>query len=296
LAAGLFTAAIIESGPCSLLGHALPAAEAAGRQFATTAGCAGQPDVPACLRSRPVAAILDAMQSLPAEGTDTPWAPTFATPVLPVDPTAAIASGAYHRVPTVAGTNLDEGTVFVAFIEAEGTPINAQTYPVVLSQMFGAGAARVQAEYPASAYGGDYRLALSAVYTDYLFACPTWALNRSLARASRTYAYEFADRTAPNLYAITPDFPLGAYHGAELAYLFGAGAALDPAQRRLSARMRSYWTRFAAVRDPNSSRAPHWQRFRPDHPTVLTLDRTGVSNRSGFDVRHHCGFWSTVHA
>jgi len=295
LAAGLFAAAIIESGPCSLLGHALPAAEAAGKQFATPAGCAGQADVSACLRSQPVATILDAMQNLPPEGPNTPWAPTFATPVLPVEPMAAIASGAYHRVPTIAGTNLDEGTVFVALMEAQGTPINAETYPIVLAQMFGADAARVQATYRGSAYGGDYRLALSAVNTDYLFACPTWALNRSLARTSRTYAYEFADRTAPNLYPSTPDFPLGAYHGAELAYLFRTGAALDPAQRRLSARMLSYWTHFAAAGDPNTAQAPQWQRFRPADPTVFTLDRTGVSNRSGFDIRHHCGFWNTVH-
>lgn len=294
LATGLFAAAIIESGPCSLLGHALPAAEAAGERFATATGCAGQADVPGCLRSQPVATILDA-QGVP-EGPETPWAPNFATPVLPVDPMQAIMSGAYDRVPTIAGTNLDEGTIFVAVMEAQGIAINAETYPIVLSQMFGADAPRVQAEYPGSAYGGDYRLALSAVETDSMLACPTWALNQSLARASSAYAYEFADRTAPNLYSVTPDFPLGAFHGAELAYLFPIGDAFDPAQRRLSDRMLSYWTRFAAVGDPNSDWTPRWQRFQPAHPTVLTLDRTGVTNRSGFGVRHQCGFWRTVHA
>jgi para-nitrobenzyl esterase len=294
LAAGLFTRAIIQSGPCALLARALPGAEAVGVGFATTAGCQDQHDVSACLRARPVDAILDAMRGTPAQGSVPPWAPTSETPVLPRDPTDAIASGAYHRVPVIAGTTLDEGTIFVAFLEAQGTPINAQTYPAVLSQMFGANAPGVQAEYPGAAYGEDYRLALSAVYTDSLFACPSLALNRSLSTRTPTYAYEFADRTAPNLYPLTPDFPLGAFHGSELAYLFRNLAPLNPSQRLLSDHIQSYWTRFAATGNPNQARAPRWRPFRPDYPTVLTMNLTHITNRYGFDTRHHCGFWSTI--
>jgi para-nitrobenzyl esterase len=250
----------------------------------------------ACLRAKPVGTVLDAMLGMPPEGIQSPWVPTFATPVLPVNPTEAIAAGAFHRVPVIAGTNLDEGTVFVAFLEASGTPVTAETYPVVLSQLFGTNAPRVQAQYPGTAYGGDYRLALSAVYTDYLFACPTWTLNRALSKATRVFAYEFADRTAPNLYSFTPEFPLGAYHGAELAYLFPTGSLLNPAQRRLSDRMLSYWTRFAAAGNPNGNRPPYWRSFRPAHPTVLTLDLAIVNNENGFDTQHHCDFWNTVRA
>jgi para-nitrobenzyl esterase len=297
LVAGLFAGAIVQSGPCTLLNRALPDAEAAGARFATTAGCQAQPDVPACLRARPAGAILDAMGGPSAVGGGLTWGPTSATPVLPVNPSDAIASGAYNRVPVMAGTTLDEGRIFAAFVEAAGTPLNAATYPVVLSQFYGANATRVQAQYPGAAYGEDYRLALGAVLTDSVFACPTWTLNRSLARSTRTYAYEFADRTAPNVYGITPDFPLGAYHGSELVYLFRAAALpLDPAQRRLSDQMLSYWTRFAAVGDPNGGPAPRWQPFRPAHPTVLTMDLTRTTSSYDFDTRHHCAFWNTMRA
>jgi para-nitrobenzyl esterase len=294
LAAGLFARAIVQSGLCSFV-RSLPDAEAAGERFANTAGCRGPADLTACLRAQPVGAILDAMRDTPA-GDAPLWAPTSATPVLPTDPSAAIAAGAHHRVPVIVGTTRDEGTVFVALLEAQGTPINAETYPAVLAQEFGADGPRVQAEYPATAYGGDHRLALSAVYTDSLFACPTWAVNRSLSRTTRAYAYEFADRTAPNLFPLTPDFPLGAYHSAETVYLFNTALVLNPAQRRLSDRMLSYWTHFAATCNPNSGRTPRWEPSRSAHPTVLTLDATDITNRYGFDIRHRCGFWNTIRA
>jgi para-nitrobenzyl esterase len=294
LAAGLFARAILQSGPCSV--RSLPVAEATGRRFATLSGCQAVPDVPACLRARSVDAVLDAARATAGQSVELTWAPTTGTPVLPVAPERAIASGAYNRVPVLAGTTLDEGRIFAAFVEASGVPLNATTYPLVLSSLVGpADAPRVQARYPGSAYGGDDRLALGAVFTDFLFACPTWTFNQSVARSTRVYAYEFADRTAPNLYRVTPDFPLGAYHGAELAYLFPfAEAPLKAAQQRLSEQMLSYWTRFAGQGNPNGYGTPYWRPFRPADSTVLTLDLDRTANRYGFGTRHQCAFWPTV--
>lgn len=294
-AAGLFARAIVQSGPCTLLARTLPDAENAGRQFATTAGCQDQPDVPGCLRARPPGAVLDAMGDPFALSAALPWAPTSGTPVLPVSPAQAIESGAYNRVPVMAGSTLDEGRIFAAIMEAQQVPLNAVTYPVVLSQMYGPDAVRVQAQYPGAAYGEDYRLALGAVLTDSAFACPTWALHRSLSASTRTYAYEFADRTAPNVYAITPDFPLGAYHAAEIPYLFPIGiVTLNPAQRRLSDQLLSYWTRFAADGHPHGHGTPHWRQFSPTDPTILTMDLGRTANGYGFDARHRCAFWATM--
>ena len=127
------------------------------------------------------------------------------------------------------------------------------------------------------------------------FACPSWITNRALAASTRVHAYEFADRTAPNLYAITPDFPLGAYHGAELAYLFLTQASpLNAAQRRLSGQLLTYWSRFAATGGPNGLGTAHWRRFRPTDPAFLTLDLTRTENGYGFGARHRCAFWATV--
>jgi para-nitrobenzyl esterase len=294
LAAGLFDRAILQSGPC--LSRPLPGAEATGHRFVTEAGCGGAADVPACLRARPAGGVLDAQIATPAQGVALTWAPATGTPVLPLDPEQATASGAYHRVPVIAGTTLDEGRIFAAFLEAAGAPLNAETYPLVLTDVFGpADAARVGARYPGSAYGGDYRLALGAVFTDALFACPTWRFNRSISAATRLYAYEFADRTAPHIFPGTPDFPLGAYHGSEILYLFPAAALpLDPGQRRLSDQMLGYWARFAARGNPNGYGAPRWAPFHGDHGSVLTLDVDHIAPGTDFAARHQCGFWATV--
>src|ERR1022692_3704089 len=56
-ARGLFSRAIVESGAYDLTQAPLATAEAAGEAFAATAGCASQ--TAACLRSLPVAAIVD---------------------------------------------------------------------------------------------------------------------------------------------------------------------------------------------------------------------------------------------
>jgi para-nitrobenzyl esterase len=294
LAAGLFDRAIVQSGPCTLMHRPLGVAEAAGQAFAARAGCGTAVDVPACLRALPPGGVLDAMGT-PSEAEGLTWSPTSGTPVLPVDPARAIAAGSFHRVPVIAGTTRDEGRIFAALVEAAGVPVNAATYPLVLAQYFGADAARVAAEYPGSAYGGDYRLALGAVLTDAQFACPTLAMNRALTRATRTYAYEFADRTAPNIYPLNPDFPLGAYHGSELPYLFPPdGLPFDAAQRMLSDRMLAYWTRFAAAGTPNPAGTTHWRQFQPTRPNMLTLERGQIQNRTDFTARHHCGFWTTI--
>jgi para-nitrobenzyl esterase len=291
-AAGLYARAILQSGPCAALTRTT--AQATGRRFATAAGCPGG-SVPGCLRARPVGAVLDAMDALPQQGADLTWGPTSETPVLPADPERAIRAGAYHRVPVLAGSTLDEGRIFAAFVEASGIHLDATTYPLVLDDLYGADAGRVQARYPASAYGGDHRLALGAVLTDDQFACPTWRFHRSVSASARLHAYEFADRTAPNVYPFTPDFPLGAYHGSELPYLFpGTASVLDPGQRRLSDTMLGYWTRFAAAADPNGRGAPRWRAFHRGDPAVMTLDQPRPATGYGFGARHQCTFWATV--
>lgn len=57
---------------------------------------------------------------------------------------------------------------------------------------------------------------------------------------------------------------LGAYHGAELPYVFGTH---DPymtttaVDLSLTEAMMDYWVQFAATGDPNSARTPDWPRF-----------------------------------
>ena len=81
-----------------------------------------------------------------------------------------------------------------------------------------------------------------------------------LSQYVTTYAYEFNDENAPpaqSLFGGFLNFPLGAYHTAELQYLFDDAdffglpeGPLSPTQEQLSDAMISYWTRFAKTGNP----------------------------------------------
>ncbi|MEU2516846.1 carboxylesterase/lipase family protein [Streptomyces syringium] len=293
LSRGLFARAITQSAPCGVASRPAAEAERTGTGFATGAGCLGTaPAVVACLRSRSAADLL----KVPVPGA-APWWPVSGTPVLPVPPGQAIAAGDHARVPVLTGNTLDEGTIGSVMVESAGVRLNAVTYPLVLTALFGLDGPRIAARYPASRYGGDHRLAFGAAFGDYLVACPTRQAARWLAAATpgRVFGYEFADRTAPNLYGARPDFPLGAYHGSEIPYLFDYGPAgtdvLDPAQKRLAASMTAAWARFAAGTDPAPGTWPP-VTTGPYRPLSLAPDATAP--RTDFETGHQCDFWATL--
>ncbi|MFG2142958.1 carboxylesterase/lipase family protein [Streptomyces sp. NPDC048696] len=290
---GLFARAVIQSAPCGVASRPAAEAVATGRSFAAGAGCLGSASsIVTCLRNKSAAALL----KVPTSGA-APWWPVSGTPVLPVPPAQAIAAGEYAKVPTLIGNGLDEGTIGALIVESGGVRLNAVTYPLVLSTVFKADGPKVAARYPASRYGNDHRLAFAAAFGDYLVACPTREAARRLATATpgRVFAYEFADRSAPMLYNLHPDFPMGAYHGAELPYLFGylpAGdVKLNPGQTRLSQTMATLWSRFAADGAPDPA---VWPSTAPDPYRPLSLAPDAITPRTDFDAAHQCAFWATL--
>jgi para-nitrobenzyl esterase len=189
-ARGLFQKAIVESGSYNLTQASLSSAEAAGEAFATKAGCASQ--TAACLRSLPVSTIL-------ASENSAGYTPNINSEVLPESLGTAFATGKFNRVPIVNGTNRDEWRLFVAVSELEGNPVTASNYQSMISSTLGvppAAAAVVAAEYPLSAFASP-SLALGAVGTDAIFACPALTIDQSVSHFVPTFAYEFNDENAP---------------------------------------------------------------------------------------------------
>jgi para-nitrobenzyl esterase len=73
---------------------------------------------------------------------------------------------------------------------------------------------------------------------------------------------------------------VGAFHSAELAYVFGTQASVDrpwsDRDRTLSDQMEQYWTNFAKTGDPNGVGLPEWPRYGASAEAVVELgDRTG---------------------
>ncbi|MET7435363.1 carboxylesterase family protein [Streptomyces flaveolus] len=288
-AAGLFDRAIVQSGPCTGRPERpfapssvpLPAARAAGADFAAKAGCGSAHDVLTCLRHVKVSRLLAAQSAdqQPANGT----------PLLPRDPAAAIADGHFHRVPMLIGHTRDEGNGWAAGIIQAGHPVTPETWPDVVSSFFPPGQARaIVREYPVHRTDGGP--VFGTVIGDADFACPTARTGRLLAARVPVWRYEFADEHAPPLTPGTPPFPLGAPHASELPYLFDLGGrprALTAAQHQLADTVIDYWTRFARGGDPNGPSSPHWPRR-----AVLSLAPDRIVATRTTPLRHHCAFWN----
>lgn len=290
--AGLFRAAVIQSGPCQAEADRA-AAERASVDYASSVGCADPRTAADCLRALPP----DKLGSPPVYyrlGDDGLTGPVTGTPSLPVDPLTAARQGKAARVPVLIGTNHDEFTLFAAtqYLRSGRMP----KYPAVLDGIFGADANRVVAQYPLSRYQSP-ALAYSAAVTDSEFACPAVALASSLAHDAKVYGYEFNDRDAPapDLLRTVP-FPVGASHSLELRYLFDVGGApaLGATQQRLSEQMIDYWSSFVATGEPRADDASAWPALEGDQGPWMSLQTPELRTFTSFYEDHQCGFWATI--
>jgi len=288
---GLFSRAIVESGTYDLTQATLATAETAGQVFAAKVGCVSQ--TAACLRALPVSAIVD-------NEDFAGYRPDIDGTVLTQSIGPALANGQFNRVPVINGTNRDEWRLFVAQQQLDGAPpVTAANYQASIAGLLGVSAATaavIAAEYPLSAYSSP-PVALGAVGTDEIFACPALTADESLSKYVPTYAYEFNDQNAPERYLAPAGFPYGAAHESEVQYLFSLAntpfpGVLTPSQQRLAAAMKRYWTDLAKTGSPSSSAVPWWPRFDGTSQPMLSLVSPRPQVEAGFAAEHHCAFWA----
>src|SRR5580693_849398 len=293
-AKGLFAKAIVESGSYNLTQTSLAGAQTAGEAFATAAGCASQ--TAACLRSLPVSTIL-------ADQDAAGYTPNINSEVLPESLGTAFATGNFNRVPIINGTNRDEWRLFVALSELEGNPVTASNYQAMISSTLGvpsAAAAVIAAKYPLSAFPSP-SVALGAVGTDAIFACPALVIDQSVSHFVPTFAYEFNDENAPENFLPPVSFPYGAAHASEIQYLMDLPTAAFPGtlsaqQQQLATIMKGYWTSFATHGFPSSSGTPSWPLFNNLTQRMKSLVPPTPQTETDFASTHNCAFWTALEA
>lgn len=309
LAAGLFHRAIAQSG--AYAGFApdyrpfilpIATAETTGyapfilseAAYATAAGCSS--GTAACLRAATITELGYALDSY------TPY-PVIDGTLLTQTPGDAFASGAFNQVPVMTGNNHDEYRYFVGNI----TPaITNGDYDSAFVKTFGSFAPSAEAEYPAPPASPPppddaTELLLAAAGTDGIFVCPARRAETGLSRYVTVWACEFADENAPPP-ASPPypmvNFPLGAYHGSDVQYLFNKGTISSGSpQQSLSDAMISYWTQFAKKGNPNSTDQPHWAPYHPkaEGRQFFSPPTPTVESGSDFDTFHMCSsYWDTL--
>ena len=166
------------------------------------------------------------------------------SPDLPVSPQRAWQSGSAIDVPMLVGMNADEATAFTSVDRLSAPPANC-----------GGAGAELQAR------GVDSRA--SARWCG-VRAVLDWWCGRPKKRLSPTYAYLFA-RVPPGPEAQR----WGAFHSAELPYVFGtlsrsSDRPYTVVDRRISRRMTAAWARFVRGEAPwpaLTGNHPQFQRF-----------------------------------
>ncbi|MBK6847742.1 MAG: carboxylesterase family protein [Proteobacteria bacterium] len=293
---GLFQRIVLQSGPCmaTAVGGDFDLARSRGYANALVAalGCDTASDVLGCLRAKPAEQVT---QTLPSElgAVVTPgrqWEPVADGSFLPQPPALAVKTTDLHGLTALVGSNADEGTLML-LLAGLWNP-SAQDYARVVEARVGTtAAAAVLARYPGGT-GTTLRDALSAIVGDSTFVCGARRAARALTAAgAAVYGYAFSH--APATVRPAP-LPLGAYHTAEVFFLFQrpeAYGTFTAAEDALSRQMVGYWTRFARDGAPGGD-APAWPRFDPATDTILGLDLTAATI-TGWR-RSECDFWDSL--
>lgn len=187
--------------------------------------------------------------------------------------------------------------LFVALDElAAGHPLRRAEYRAQVLNMFGRQAgARVLAQYPVSKFTSP-SLALAALETDSIFACPARAVDQAVSALVSTFVYEFNDTNAPEVYPPPVSFPYGAAHLSEFQYLFELPQSLPLTadQQELSDKMVRCWTQFARFGDPNSNSTPSWPPYNQAVEDFQSWVPPLPSVESEFAADHRCDFWATL--
>jgi para-nitrobenzyl esterase len=297
LSAGLFDRAIGQSGAYNPTEPTLADAESRGLAFAHTMGC-GENQTAECLRSLSVETLLANQPQLPGA-----IVPNVDDRVLPQPINAAFESGQFNRVPVIEGSTHDEFTIFGKLaIEDMFPPLPASFYPLAIGLFLSqtgiqADPFAVLAQYPL----GTQTVAqgLSKIGTDAIFACPARRAAQALSQHTSTFAYEFADPNAPQLFVPPATFPYGAYHASDVQYLFDIpdlqnAPDLNATQRQLADAMVGYWTRFAGSGNPNGGGAVQWPGYTTANDLFLSLKPPAPVVEAGFATDHKCAFWDAL--
>ncbi len=286
LAAGLIHRAIAESPwvtdtnirPLRNAGGRLASAEDVGVGWAGAMLGDGAEQTGNALRALDPATIITKTPQAGQPGAYEPHI-TYGTAFMPESSEDRYAGGKQNDVPLIAGTNRNEGTMFIAF-----QPLTERAqFLELLEAVYGEAAPEVAALYPSS-NADELRVQHDRFITDTWFLRGARRMLLGMDRVSSPAFQYFFTR-------VNPENPAwGAHHAAELGYVFNTleGENHDETDAELAALMIDYWVQFARTGNPNGGGRPAWPRFDGDEQAYLELGdqvRTGTALERGINDR-----------
>ncbi|KAJ7700405.1 esterase 1 [Mycena rosella] len=293
-------AAIFESGSQATLALFTPERREANWEtfvggVASCASVATSRSTFACLREANTTEIFAGLSTAMANQTEAfPWDPVIDGPggLIPDLPSVLFSRGQFSRLPFMAGTNLDEGTILfnpatnssneiLALFIAMNTPSVSpailqssvekllQLYPDIpeLGSPFNTG-------NETFGLSSQYKRA-AAIVGDMYFTSQRRLWIETAANAGvPTWGYLF---TQPQ-----PNSPPaeGVFHSSEIAFVYGAPSDNSTSALTISRLMTDYWVSFATSLTPNDGLGiprPEWTQFTPDNKAVIQLNGANLT-------------------
>ncbi|RDB17235.1 Lipase 1 [Hypsizygus marmoreus] len=250
-----------------------------------------------CLRAANSSDILQGLfKSLDKAPEQFGFDPTLDGPsgLFPDIPSKLFARGQFARIPFIAGTVLDEGTVFTprtinSSSKFRDAIIANFSPPLTTPSDLRRSVDRLFKLYPdVPALGspfntGNETFGLSSVYKqaaaihgDVFFEAPRrlWMQTASAA-GIKSFGYLFTELDPANA-----GTGLGVAHGSEVPLLYGHQANPTPSSDRLSKIMINYWISFATSLNPNDNRGierPQWPQYVPSNQVVMQLNGANLT-------------------
>jgi len=318
---GLYRAAIMESGTCDSKEFfmELDLVDSWSADVAAWASCnrtkLSHSAFMSCLRSTTAEVWMTTVKSWFTGGWDqsgTGYRPLLA-PVMPwgpaIDgsaeglqdlPLELIKSGVGSKVPLIAGTNADEGSIFVPamplIVPGVTFPFSEKDLYLTLLHFFDNDAELVDeilAQYPKGDYQ-DVSEQAAVILRDYFFVCATRRAHRAVNGLGVTsWQYHFTYEYHYPIEYVT----FGDYHASELKYVW------DHVRRNETATDSAmvdtfgvYWTNQGIYKNPNGaggSGQVNWQSYQPSADNLMNMT-VPTSNENNL-FTHICDFWDTIY-
>lgn len=293
-ASSLISTAILQSGAGGQLDTTADVQNTT-EAFVKALGC-GLDDV-ACVRAASVSAINSSI----AAGGASPAELIVDGTIIPAQPLEAGL-----KVPAVAGSTTDEGTLFIlSQYQASVLTLNSTDYDGFLTSTFGPLAQRVNETYSLSNYtgssGGAVLAAMSAVITHRQFRCPT---RRFVRQANQdgvpVWTYSFNHTLSCPWYNSIPSYALdllASTHTAEIPFVFNGTTnmpkangtcSLSAGEVALAAKMLGAWDSMATNANPGSD----WPQYNTSSSAGVNV--VGDDFTIGTVDYSMCDFWDEI--
>ena len=296
LADGLFARAIIQSGANSgqmhhqkesVLGH--ESGEFRGKRFADN--FTSSPNQMDALRRVPASEIMAHIRS-EDDFELRSFFPVIDGYILPMSPFESFRQGKQSNVPLLVGSNSDEGSLFaphipIPLIEYRGLEPSAEEMDRLLSREFLDDADLIKELYP-GIEDSNY-LSKQEMLGDSLFGAPAFYYARLHAQKNpNTFLYYFNQQPPSKTQTA------GAYHAAELGYVFDLRSPIFPKSKtgkQLAKTINRTWAEFARSGGPNNKTLPTWPAFVDASPQWMLygnlVEAAPVSKESQYRVLNH---------